>query len=59
MNMNSIMLIKIWRDKYIHEHHAYEKKKKKKKKKKRWICECGDLPAINLVLFKMRKFLVE
>ena len=54
MNMNSIMLIKIWRDKYIHEHHAYEKKKKK-----RWICECGDLPAINLVLFKMRKFLVE
>ena len=27
--MNSIMLIKIWKDKYIHEHHAYEKKKKK------------------------------
>ena len=26
--MNSIMLTKIWRDKYIHEHHAYEKKKK-------------------------------
>ena len=24
--MNSIMLTKIWRDKYIHEHHAYEKK---------------------------------
>ena len=53
MNMNSIMLIKIWRDKYIHEHHAYEKKNK------HWICECGDLPAINLVLFKMRKFVVE
>ena len=24
--MNSTMLTKIWRDKYIHEHHAYEKK---------------------------------
>ena len=54
MNMNSIMLTKTWRDKYIHEHHAYEKKTKK-----RWICECGELPAINLVLFKMRKFVVE
>ena len=30
--MNSIMLTKIWRDKYIHEHHAYEKKKKKQQK---------------------------
>ena len=30
MNMNSIMLTKIWKDKN-HEHHAYEKKKKKKK----------------------------
>ena len=28
--MNSIILIKIWRDKYIHEHQAYEKKTKKK-----------------------------
>ena len=27
--MNSIMLTKIWRYKYIHEHHAYEKKKQK------------------------------
>ena len=52
--MNSIMLTKIWRYKYIHEHHAYEKKTKK-----RWISECRDLPEINLVLFKMRKFVVE
>ena len=55
MNMNSIMLTKIWRDKYIHEHHAYEKKNKKN----RWICECGDLSAINLMSFKMRKCVVE
>ena len=31
--MNSIMLTKIWRDKYIHEHHAYEKNKNKNKNK--------------------------
>ena len=54
MNMNSTMLTKIWRDKYIHEHHAYEKKKKK-----RWICECGDLSAITLVSFKLRKCVVK
>ena len=29
--MNSIMLTKIWRDKYIHEHHTYEKKQQQKK----------------------------
>ena len=44
MNTNSVMLTKICRVKYVHEHHTYEKKKKK-----RWICECGDLSAINLV----------
>ena len=53
--MNSIMLTKIWRDKYIHEHHAYEKKNKKN----RWTCECGDLSAINLMSFKMRKCVVQ
>ena len=28
--MNSIMLTKIWKVKYVYEHHAYEKKKQKK-----------------------------
>ena len=28
--MNSIMLTKIWKVKYVYEHHAYEKKTKKK-----------------------------
>ena len=28
MNMNSVMLTKIWRVKYVHEHHTYEKRKK-------------------------------
>ena len=54
--MNSIMLTKIWRYKYIHEYHAYEKTTTTKK---RWICECGDLSAINLMSFKMRKCVVE
>ena len=31
--MNSTMLTKIWRDKYIHEHHAYETKTTTTKKR--------------------------
>ena len=31
-----------WTDKYVHEHHAYDKKN-------RWICECGVLSTIDMM----------